>query len=113
MTNASPPDTPGQTQGPSQVEALDPEGDLPLGASEYFFYLLFQVARQRDLFCDKALNACGLTMAQWRSLAIVRRRPWAWTCFLIWAFLARRLSMARTWRDAMGFPWRVQKSGGS
>lgn len=53
--------------------SLDPEGELPLGASEYFFYLLFQVARQRDLFCDKALAACGLNMAQWRSLAIVRR----------------------------------------
>jgi DNA-binding MarR family transcriptional regulator len=53
--------------------SLDPQGELPLGASEYFFYLLFQVARQRDLFCDKALAACGLTMAQWRSLAIVRR----------------------------------------
>lgn len=54
-------------------QAIDPEGELPLGASEYFFYLLFQVARQRDLFCDKALAACGLNMAQWRSLAIVRR----------------------------------------
>lgn len=51
----------------------DPEGELPLGASEYFFYLLFQVARQRDVFCDIALEPCGLNMAQWRSLAIVRR----------------------------------------
>lgn len=59
------------SQTPDQ--ALDPEGELPLGASEYFFYLLFQVARQRDLFCDKALTPCGLSMAQWRSLAIVRR----------------------------------------
>ena len=58
---------------PSPDQTLDPEGELPLGASEYFFYLLFQVARQRDLFCDKALSPCGLNMAQWRSLAIVRR----------------------------------------
>ena len=69
--SAGPMPSPPTTATPD--EALDPEGELPLGASEYFFYLLFQVARQRDLFCDKALNACGLTMAQWRSLAIVRR----------------------------------------
>lgn len=53
--------------------AADQEDEFPLEASEYFFYLLFQAARQRDLFCDKALAACGLNMAQWRSLAIVRR----------------------------------------
>jgi len=69
MTRSTPPTPPDQT--PDQV--IDPDGELPLGASEYFFYLLFQVARQRDLFCDKALAACGLNMAQWRSLAIVRR----------------------------------------
>ncbi|MGZ6047295.1 MAG: MarR family winged helix-turn-helix transcriptional regulator [Phenylobacterium sp.] len=65
MTNSRPPKSPDQT--------IDPQGELPLGASEYFFYLLFQVARQRDLFCDKALASCGLNMAQWRSLAIIRR----------------------------------------
>jgi DNA-binding MarR family transcriptional regulator len=62
-----------QTTDQTSGGGLDPEGDLPLGASEYFFYLLFQVARQRDLFCDKALAPCGLNMAQWRSLAIIRR----------------------------------------
>jgi DNA-binding MarR family transcriptional regulator len=61
------------SQPKSHDQTIDPEGELPLGASEYFFYLLFQVARQRDLFCDKALAPCGLNMAQWRSLAIVRR----------------------------------------
>jgi DNA-binding MarR family transcriptional regulator len=65
MTRSPPPKSPDQT--------IAPEGGLPLGASEYFFYLLFQVARQRDLYCDKALAPCGLNMAQWRSLAIVRR----------------------------------------
>jgi DNA-binding MarR family transcriptional regulator len=58
---------------PFPDQTLDPERELPLGAPEYFFYLLFQVARQRDLFCDKVLAPCGLNMAQWRSLAIVRR----------------------------------------
>ena len=64
---------PNSPRTPSPDQALDPEGELPLGASEYFFYLLFQVSRQRDLFCDKVLASCGLNMAQWRSLAIVRR----------------------------------------
>jgi DNA-binding MarR family transcriptional regulator len=44
-----------------------------LGAPEYFFYLLFQAARQRDLYFDRALEPVGLNIAQWRSLAIIRR----------------------------------------
>jgi DNA-binding MarR family transcriptional regulator len=57
----------------SSKRSAEADGEFPLGAREYFFYLLFQAARQRDLFCDKALSPCGLNMAQWRSLAIVRR----------------------------------------
>jgi len=53
--------------------SVDPEGEFPLGASEYFFYLLFQTARQRDAFFDRALKPVDLNLAQWRSLAIVRR----------------------------------------
>lgn len=53
--------------------SLDPDGEFPLGAPEYFFYLLFQAARQRDLFFDKELKPVGLNLAQWRSLAIIRR----------------------------------------
>ena len=44
-----------------------------MGPPEYFFYLLFQAARQRDLFCDRELKPVGLNVAQWRSLAIIRR----------------------------------------
>ena len=47
-------------------------GEDPLTA-DYFFYLVFQAARQRDVFCDRVLKPIGLNVAQWRSLAIIRR----------------------------------------
>jgi MarR family transcriptional regulator, lower aerobic nicotinate degradation pathway regulator len=53
--------------------SVDPDGEFPLGPPEYFFYLLFQAARQRDLFFDRELSPVGLNLAQWRSLAIIRR----------------------------------------
>lgn len=58
--------------GPSP-NSVDPDGEFPLGPPEYFFYLLFQAARQRDLFFDRELAPVGLNLAQWRSLAIIRR----------------------------------------
>jgi DNA-binding MarR family transcriptional regulator len=45
----------------------------PPMTADYFFYLVFQAARQRDLFCDRVLKPLGLNVAQWRSLAIIRR----------------------------------------
>ena len=53
--------------------SVDPDGEFPLGPPEYFFYLLFQAARQRDLFFDRELAPVSLNLAQWRSLAIIRR----------------------------------------
>jgi len=53
--------------------SVDPEGEFPLGPKEYFFYLQFQVARQRDLSFDRVLKPAGLNIALWRSLAIIRR----------------------------------------
>jgi DNA-binding MarR family transcriptional regulator len=58
---------------PPRDYSVDPDGEFPLGAPEYFFYLLFQAARQRDGFFAKALKPAGLNLAQWRSLAIIRR----------------------------------------
>jgi DNA-binding MarR family transcriptional regulator len=58
--------------GPSP-NSVDADGEFPLGPPEYFFYLLFQAARQRDLFFDRELAPVGLNLAQWRSLAIIRR----------------------------------------
>jgi DNA-binding MarR family transcriptional regulator len=53
--------------------SVDLDGEFPLGPAEYFFYLLFQTQRQRDLALDKALTPTGLNIARWRTLAIVRR----------------------------------------
>jgi DNA-binding MarR family transcriptional regulator len=71
--------------------SLDPDGEFPLGPPEYFFYLLFQTARQRDLFFDKELKPVGLNLAQWRSLAIIRRLE---TCTM--TLLARYSTVERT-----------------
>ena len=49
------------------------DAPLPLEAQEYLFYLLFQIARQRDADCDRELEPTGLTMTQWRWLAIVKQ----------------------------------------
>jgi DNA-binding MarR family transcriptional regulator len=52
--------------------STDPDAEVPLTA-DYYFYLVFQAARQRDLFCDRVLKPIGLNVAKWRSLAIIRR----------------------------------------
>lgn len=51
----------------------DPLGEFPVGTAEYFIYLLWQAARQRDLLVDNALKDVGLNLVQWRALAVVRR----------------------------------------
>jgi DNA-binding MarR family transcriptional regulator len=71
--------------------SVDPDGEFPLGPAEYFFYLLFQAARQRDLFFDRQLKPVGLNLAQWRSLAIIRRLE---TCTM--TQLARYSTVERT-----------------
>lgn len=53
--------------------STDPEGEFPLGVSEYFFYLLYQAARQRDLLSDRMMKATGLNVGRWRALAVIRR----------------------------------------
>jgi DNA-binding MarR family transcriptional regulator len=53
--------------------SIDADGEFALGTSEYFFYLLYLSARQRDLAFDKVLEPLGLTTTRWRTLAIIRR----------------------------------------
>lgn len=67
-----PPPSIAPPRGPAP-NSVDPDREFPLGPPEYFFYLLFQAARQRDLYFDRELAPVGLNLAQWRSLAIVRR----------------------------------------
>jgi DNA-binding MarR family transcriptional regulator len=65
----SPPKTP---ERPAD-NAPDPKGEFPLAPAEYYFYLLFQAGRQRDLHFERALAKAGLNIARWRTLAIIRR----------------------------------------
>lgn len=44
-----------------------------MGVSQYFFYLLFQTARLRDLRSDETMKSLGLNVARWRALAVIRR----------------------------------------
>ncbi len=53
--------------------APDLKGEFPLAPAEYYFYLLFQAGRQRDLHFERALARAGLNVARWRTLAIIRR----------------------------------------
>ena len=52
---------------------LDSQGEIPLAPPEYFFYLQFQIVRQRDLFFDRVLSGTGLNLHRWRTLAVIRR----------------------------------------
>jgi len=53
--------------------SVDPDGEFPMGDKEYFFYLLFQAARQRDLAVEERLEDLGLNLPGWRALAVMRR----------------------------------------
>jgi DNA-binding MarR family transcriptional regulator len=53
--------------------SVDPKGEFPFAAREYFFYLLFLTARYRDLTLDRVVAQTGLNVAQWRTLAVIRR----------------------------------------
>lgn len=57
----------------SSDHVIDHKGEFPLNPSAYLFYLLFQVARQRDVCYDRKLAAAGLTLQRWRILAVIRR----------------------------------------
>ncbi len=51
----------------------DPQGEFAVAAPEYFFYLLFQAGRRRDVALDAALVQFDLTATDARTLAIIRR----------------------------------------
>jgi DNA-binding MarR family transcriptional regulator len=53
--------------------SIDPQGEFPLAPVEYFFYLQFQIVRQRDLFFERAFRETGLNLHRWRTLAVIRR----------------------------------------
>jgi DNA-binding MarR family transcriptional regulator len=51
----------------------DPSGEFPMRAPEYVLYLLYQVERQRQQTLERALSQHGITLAQWRAMAVIRR----------------------------------------
>jgi len=51
----------------------DPDGEFAIAVPEYFFYLLFQAARWRDVAFDAAVESVDLTASRTRVLAIIRR----------------------------------------
>lgn len=51
----------------------DPEGEFPMGVAEYFLYLLYQAERLRHVSLERAMAPLGVTLAQWRALAVIRR----------------------------------------
>ena len=53
--------------------SIDDDGEFPIDVPEYFFFLLFQAVRHRDLTFDSALAPVGLTLNRWRTLSIIRR----------------------------------------
>lgn len=46
---------------------------IALDVPEYFFYLLFQAQRRRDMTFDAALAEGGLNITRWRTLSVIRR----------------------------------------
>lgn len=58
---------------PFRENAPDPEGQFPLDAPEYIFYLLFQIDRRRNAAFEPIIEPLGLTIATWRTLSIIRR----------------------------------------
>jgi DNA-binding MarR family transcriptional regulator len=52
---------------------VDPDGEFALDVAEHLFYLLFHTVRRRDINFDKAIGHTGLTLARWRTLAIIRQ----------------------------------------
>jgi DNA-binding MarR family transcriptional regulator len=59
--------------GPVVDHSLDPAGEFPLGASEYYFYLLTLVTRRRDSSLADDFAPTGLSLERWRALTVIRR----------------------------------------
>jgi DNA-binding MarR family transcriptional regulator len=53
--------------------SIDPFGDFAVNVPDQLFYLLFQTARRRDLRWESTLATIGMTLAWWRTMAIIRR----------------------------------------
>ena len=57
----------------SSSNSVDPAGEFAMGVQEQLFYLLFQTAYHRDQRLGERLAKIGVTVARWRTLAVIRR----------------------------------------
>jgi DNA-binding MarR family transcriptional regulator len=51
----------------------DPQGEFPASVRAYLFYLVFQIAQQRQAALEADLAPLGLNFAKWRTLLFIWR----------------------------------------
>ncbi|ATQ44179.1 MarR family winged helix-turn-helix transcriptional regulator [Caulobacter mirabilis] len=56
-----------------RARSVDPTGEFLVDVPEYFFHLLHQALRRRDVEFEKALRPSGLSLTMWRVLVLVSR----------------------------------------
>jgi DNA-binding MarR family transcriptional regulator len=61
------------TPPPPKPNSVDMDGEFAMAVPEQLFYLLFQTAHHRDTRLGDRLAKVGVTVARWRTLAVVRR----------------------------------------
>ncbi|MES2032770.1 MAG: MarR family transcriptional regulator [Pseudomonadota bacterium] len=61
------------TLAPRRTQSVDPAGEFLADVPEYFFHILFQAQRRRELAFDTILKPLGLTLTTWRALLMVSR----------------------------------------
>ena len=55
------------------MESSTPTGEVGAEFDEYLFYLLTQVANRRAKDFSPALDALGISLAEWRTLSVINR----------------------------------------
>ncbi len=53
--------------------SVDPAGEFAMNVPDQLLYLLFQAIHHRDSRLGERLASVGLTLARWRTLAVIRR----------------------------------------
>lgn len=59
--------------GEERPRSIDPTGEFLADVPEYFFHLLHQALRRRDVEFEKALRPSGLSLMMWRALLLISR----------------------------------------
>ena len=56
-----------------KANSVDPVGEFALNVPDHFFYLVSQTVHHRNTRWEAVLATVGLTLAQWRTLSVIRR----------------------------------------